>query len=471
MLYEHNSSIEPTSSTLLLQRTPSESGSYTTDEYSYRRNNAGGSKQLKNQTIERNKKNSKKTAYNNNGGTLCSKSSTTSSHISEHSKVSANKSNMFLLNEMSGQELAREPANSQENNSPPSPAPHFTSQNSSQRIFTTTISQPAAYNAYEANAFDSNGLYGGINRVQLGTRQHHTLNTRQLNGQQQPRKNATAAANRPVHNRVLDFIELNSEISGSNSPHMNLISNPLQGSLPSLVNNGQESRKVSANGGKPANRAAQQLNANSQLNRSSSSLVSESDNFYCDIEEAQRVQSDFRAKLNASQMNNNKRLQNQHQTRYLSNDSGDENADDLVSEHDRLIGGAMNRDENKLIVRNRRMPEDEDDEELLTDQYSDYEYIDRLQTTANRPPPPPASGYLRYGNKPTMFNHYGQRLTPVNLSTGSNPSASSLNEAKPRQLNLSLARNHQLSSASQPGLFRYKDAGSFSTMQPNNNRM
>ena len=438
MLYEHNSSIEPTSSTLLLQRTPSESGSYTTDEYSYRRNASNKQQQLKNQTIERNKK---AAAYNNsnyNGGTLCSKSSTTSSHISEHSKMSANKSNMFLLNEMTSQELAREQAG--QDNSPPSPAPQFT-QNSSQRIFTTTVSQPTNYNAYGESAHPTNydsGLYGGINRVQLGNRQHQTLNTRQLANQQQRNK-----PTRPVHNRVLNFIELNSEISGSNSgsnigPNghsnnhtMNLISNPLQGSLPSLVSGPPENKN---NGRKMStNRPSGRLQMNAQLNRSSSSLVSESDNLYCDIEEAQRVQSDFRAKLNKSK-------------RYP--DSGDENAEDLASENDRLIGN-----ENKLIVRNRRPQDDEDDEdEPLTDHYSDYEYIDRLQTTANRQPP--TNSYLtRYGQKPSMI--------------------SGLNESKSRQLNLSLARNHHAlqSTNSQPGLFRYKPAASFNTMQPNNSRM
>lgn len=482
MLYERNSSIEPTSSTLLLQLTPSESGSYTTDEYSYRRTNTGN-KPFKNQTIERNKKNSKKSNNYNNGSTLCSKSSTVNSQIiSEHSKSQLpNKSNMFLLNEMSN-------SNQDQDNSPPSPAPFF-NQNSSQRVFTTiNNNQSNNYNLYEST-FESNmnqNLYGGINRV-LGTRQHHTLNTRQSN--QQQRKNQA----RPVNNRVLDFIELNSELSGNtNNNTVNLISNPLhhnnslQGSLPSLINaqqqetngqtvNAQQSmmnKKILLNT-KPPNRVHHQLNNDSNLNRSSSSLVSESDNFYCDIEEAQRVQSEFRAKLNANQ------IKNQIQTEYSNNQDSDD-ADDLVNENDKLIG-ALNRDENKLIVHHRRnQDEDEEDDELLTDQYSDYECIDRVQTAnVNRFGP---NGYLRQNsgfNKSTFnnsfnnTNSFNQRLTPINM-TKSNNQSTNLNEVKPRaQFNLSLARNNQFNqlSNSQPGLFRYRDNsnGTFNTMQSNSN--
>ena len=509
MLYEHNSSIEPTSSTLLLQRTPSESGSYTTDEYSYRRTNGGSKQQLKTQTtIERNKKKSKKSNYTN-GGTLCSKSSTASSHISDNSKVSTvqqqlpNKSNMFLLNELPSGSLqpVLPQSNPHDQDSPPSPAPNPFHPNSSQRIFTTNNNN---YNTYEP-AYETN-LYGGLNRVQLGNRHHQTLNTRQLTSQQRKHQQ------RPAHNRVLDFIELNNELNGSTNGTMNLISNPLhhnslQGSLPSLVvNNGQETnaqqqtanaqssimKKMLINNKQLTNRAQHQMrtesNLNSSLNRSSSSLVSESDNFYCDIEEAHRVQSDFRAKLNANQKLNNKAAHN----RYLNNgeppnyaDSGDENGD-LVSENDKLIS----RDENKLIVRHRRTQGDEDEEDdLLADQYSDYECIDRIQptnsATANRftSLTNAANGYLRQSNqpnKPTFNNNfntsaYNPRLTPVNLMN--NPSsASSLNESRP--FNLSLARKNQLESNkfsnSQPGLFRFKDPsnGTFNTMQSNlNNRM
>lgn len=499
MLYEHNSSIEPTSSTLLLQRTPSESGSYTTDEYSYRRTN-GSKQQLKNQTtIERNKKKSKKSNYNN-GGTLgsSSKSSTASSHISEHSKVSniqqmPNKPTMFLLNELPPTTL--QPVSQHDQDSPPSPAPNpFNQATSSQRMFAMNQLPNSNYNAYES-AYDAN-LYGGINRVQLSNRQHHTLNTRQLNNQQ--RKNQQ----RPVHNRVLDFIELNSELNGSSNHTMNLISNPLhhnnslQGSMPSLVaNNGQDSNSQSASNTQSSmmkkmlinnkiNRTQlhPDSNLNSSLNRSSSSLVSESDNFYCDIDEAHRVQTEFRAKMNANQL-----MKNGKPNRYLNSgdqESGDENGDDLVSENDKLIS----RNENKLIVRHRRMQDEEDD--LLTDQYSDYECIDRVQpnnsnrftnstNTANRYMRQPAQmNKLMFNNNFNTTNYNQQRLTPVNL-INSNGNPSSLNESRQfNSNNLSLANKNQLStnqfSNSQPGLFRVfgKDNGAFNTMQNNlNNRM
>ena len=495
MLYEHNSSIEPTSSTLLLQRTPSESGSYTTDEYSYRRTN-GGIKQLKT-TIERNKKKSKKSSssnYSNNQGTLCSKSSTASSHISDHSKASTlqqqlpNKSNMFLLNELNSQQ--QQLNNNQDytcsNESPPPPAPQF-QPNPNQRIFTTssinsnnqTVNN--GYNVYEST-YDSSNLYGGLNRVHLSARQHHTLNTRQLNNQQQRKANQV----RPTHNRVLDFIELNGSLNGSTNSatnqqqqhQMNLIANPLhhnnslQGSLPSLVNQQQDNpqpqlftnkKTMPTNhpSGKLQNRIPHpnQLNTNlhSSLNRSNTSLIDESsDNFYCDIEEAQRYQSEVHSKLNQK----NKLIQN----RYLSNDqdSGDENGD-LISENDKLI----NRDENKLIIRHQ-LQEDEDNE--LTDQYSDYECIDRIQTSNQFVPnsylrPPQPSGF----SKLTAFNNFNnnQRLTPVTSA----PS----NEVKPaRQFNLSLARknaqltSNQFNTNSQTGLFRFKDTNTFNTMQTNN---
>jgi hypothetical protein len=356
MLYDPM--IEPNSSTLLLQPSPSESGSQTTDEYSYRRY-----KWNANLPDQRNARKSQKTMPNASA-TLCSKSSTASSQLSNNSRASGRtldvgaQSNAAHLNYLNAQNVAltntalfqlgehnkpnssNPPFESFERDSPPPPAPG---------MFT-----PAAqYPNYSLYGQLTNKPTSGSNRNNLlAQRGHQTLNNRHQS----------------------KALHTSKAFEMRDGPSVNLISNPLhchrvaasglQGSLPSLADCGLNSSLNSSHPAGPSSRNGCVLlgELQSSIGNASRSVISsnggnvtnnsmnsnnahtnngqlQSDNLYCEIEDAQRVQADFRRQLQQLGCTPES-LQSEHSSIYYAgSEVGRQQAEQqrLAEQNDRLL--------------------------------------------------------------------------------------------------------------------------------------
>ena len=360
MLYDPM--VEPNSSTLLLQPSPSESGSQTTtDEYSYRRskwNNTGCD-----QRTNRGRKQQRTPP--NASATICSKSSTASSQISNHSRASArtletgqalphnpylnninNGSGLFQLNEQMNSSQMQQPFESFERDSPPPPAPGFA----------PNPGYPS-YSVYGQLA-NHNKQQPMLNRNLLANRQHHTLNNRNNKSHRQPNF---------AQSRLFEFEQLQppsvKQFDIRDGPSVNLISNPLnahrcnatglQGSLPSLAECEHGTNNLNShpsNHNRPSCVAVGELQGGDHDSLKATSNGLQSDNLYCEIEDAQRVQSDFRRQL--QRLGCAAQQQPQHQQHsdsdqqsiyYAGSEIRKQNAEQqrLAEENDRLISRAV----------------------------------------------------------------------------------------------------------------------------------
>lgn len=325
MLYDPM--VEPNSSTLLLQPSPSESGSQTTDEYSYRRYNKWNSNVPSDQSRANRPSKSAK-SMSNASATLCSKSSTASSQVSNNSRTSnrtleagaaghlnylngPNNTNLFQLNDhkQTSSNTSNAPFESFERDSPPPPAPG---------MFTPCAPYPN-YSHY-GQLSNSNSSHNNKQLLQqasnhrsnlISQRGHQTLNTRHQS--------------KALHSNQAKQFEMRE------GPSVNLISNPLhchrvaasglQGSLPSLADCGLANNSINSShvptsssrngcvllgemqssagsGGRPSHTMQPVLNRNNHASTPTNGSSSmNGDNLYCEIEDAQRVQADFRRQL------------------------------------------------------------------------------------------------------------------------------------------------------------------------------